>query len=117
MTTPQVSTVGGGATPKNKQERLAQVAQQFEAVFVNMLMKSMRKTVDKHHEKGLGQGFQDQVFTDLFDERVSEQISKRHGGIGIAKAIVRQMEKHVDHFENLGSIEVGKKSLLEEIKA
>lgn len=78
---------------EQKRAELRQQAVQFEAIFVNLLIKSMRQTVMKERDNYLASGFQDQVFTDLFDNHIASQIAGRKGGIGIAQAIIRQYEK------------------------
>lgn len=77
---------------QQKREELLRQAQQFEAIFVNLLIKSMRQTVMKERDNYLASGFQDRVFTDLFDNHISARIAGR-GGLGIADAIVRRYEK------------------------
>lgn len=78
---------------QRKREELRHQAGQFEAIFVNLLIQSMRQTVMKERDNYLASGFQDRVFTDLFDNHIASRIAARKEGIGIAEAIIRQYEK------------------------
>lgn len=76
---------------KQKAE-LKKACQQFEAVFLSYLLKEMRKTVPKG---GLfGESFSFDVFQSLYDETLSEELSKNKG-IGIAEELYRQLSRYV----------------------
>jgi flagellar protein FlgJ len=69
---------------------LRAVAQQFEALMINMMMKSMR-------EAKLGDGLfdsdQTRLYQDLFDEQLSMSMSQGKG-LGIADLLVRSLTPH-----------------------
>ena len=71
----------------NSPAAMKAAAQQFEALFVNIMLKSMRETVpldslfNTPHTK---------LYTQLFDEELSQQIAK-DGSIGLADQIFRGM--------------------------
>ena len=68
-------------------EAILEAAKAFEAVFINQLMKSMRKTLP---EDGLlGKGFANQVFNGMLDQEYSQMASKS-GQIGLANMIAEQ---------------------------
>jgi peptidoglycan hydrolase FlgJ len=66
---------------------LKQAAQQFEAVFMNMMLKSMRDSVD---QDGLFDSEQTRQFTSMLDQQLSQSLSTR--GIGLADVMVRQLK-------------------------
>jgi flagellar protein FlgJ len=74
------------AAKKNSPEALKATAKQFEALFVNMMMKSMR---DATPQDGPMDSDQSKLFTSMLDQQMSEKIANR--GIGLADVLVRQM--------------------------
>ena len=68
--------------------QLKEVCQDFESIFVNMMLKEMRKSVNK---SGLmGDSFATQTFEEMYDEELSKSISKGKG-IGIADMMYKQL--------------------------
>jgi len=67
-------------------EALKQAAQQFEAVFMNMLMKSMREATP---QDGLFESEQTRMFTSMLDQQLSQRMASR--GVGLAEVMVRQL--------------------------
>lgn len=70
-----------------KDESIKQVARQFEAIFVQMMMKSMRDTVQ---EGGLLNDDSMRFYQDMMDQQLSMDLSGQ-GGIGLASTIERQL--------------------------
>lgn len=70
------------ATP----ETLRAAAQQFEAVFMNMLMKSMRETTS---QDGLFDSEQTKLYNAMLDQQLSQKLASR--GVGLAEVMVRQL--------------------------
>ncbi|MBL4761331.1 MAG: flagellar assembly peptidoglycan hydrolase FlgJ [Gammaproteobacteria bacterium] len=76
------------ATKDSKdQETLRQVAGQFEALFVNMMLKSMRqaKLAD-----GIFDSSQSDMYRDMADQQLAMDMSAR-GGLGLQDVIMRQL--------------------------
>ncbi len=76
-----------------EEERLKEVCEDFEAIFVNMMLKSGRSTVDEGGlvEKSAGT----KMFEGMYDEELSSIISKTDDGgmgIGIGKLLYEQMK-------------------------
>jgi len=65
---------------------LKSAATQFEAMFINMMMKSMR---DATPQDGLMDSQQGKMFTGMLDQQMSQNLAKR--GLGLADMLVRQM--------------------------
>ena len=65
---------------------LKEAATQFEAMFINMMMKSMR---DASGQEGLLDNQQTKTFTTMLDQQTSQNLAKR--GVGLADVLVRQL--------------------------
>ena len=75
-----------GRTKDGDHEATKQVAKQFEAIFLQMMLASMRKTVQVNEEFGNEKS----MYYDLFDKQVAIEMSNR-GGIGITKMMMSQL--------------------------
>lgn len=79
-----------GQAQRDQNGALREVAQQFESMFVQMMMKSMR-------EAGFGEGMLEsreaETFQSMHDKEIAQQISRR-GGLGIADMLVDQMSRN-----------------------
>ena len=82
------SNGGAGLTDKQRQQA-KKVSQDFEALFVGMMMKSMRATVGKDQVTGGGHG--DDVYRSMLDQAYADASVKRGGGLGIAKIIEKDI--------------------------
>lgn len=67
-------------------EALKAAAQQFEAVFMNMLMKSMREATP---QDGMFDSEQTRMYTSMLDQQLTQRMASR--GIGLADVMVRQL--------------------------
>ena len=67
-------------------ETLKAAAQQFEAVFMNMLMKSMREATP---QDGMFESEQTRIYTSMLDQQLTQRMASR--GIGLADVMVRQL--------------------------
>lgn len=71
-------------------EAILEAAKAFEAVFLNEIMKSMRKTLP---EDGLlNSGFANGVFNSMLDQEYA-QIASRSGQVGLSKMIALQLNR------------------------
>lgn len=69
-------------------KKLKEASQEFEAYFINMLFKEMRKTIQ---EGGLVEKSQARsTFENMLDEEMSKNMSKQ-GGLGLADMIYNNM--------------------------
>lgn len=71
---------------------LKQVGKQFEALFIQMMLKSMRDATPGDPLFGSQEA---NTYRDLFDKQISQDMAAR-GGLGLAEIIVRQLQSHVD---------------------
>ena len=75
---------------EDKDAAIKKVAQQFEALFLQMMLKGMRKSNAVFEEGNLLNSSESQYFRDLHDQQLSLSLS--HGkGIGIADVLYRQL--------------------------
>lgn len=76
------------ASKDSSLEAIKGVATQFEALFVNMMLKSMR---DATPQDGVFDNEQSRAFTSMLDQQLSQNIAAR--GIGLADIMARQLSK------------------------
>lgn len=69
-------------------EAIRAVARQFEAVLMNMMLKSMRDTVP---QDGVTNSEQGKMFTSMLDQQLSTHLSQK--GLGLTDVLVRQLSK------------------------
>lgn len=67
---------------------LKSAAQQFEALFLNMVLKSMREAAP---QDGLFDSEQTRLYTTMLDQQLAQSLSAR--GIGLADIMVRQLSR------------------------
>jgi len=84
-----------GAVRKDDPQALRAAAQQFEAVFMQMVLKSMRATVP---EDGMLENDQTRLYRDLLDQQLAQTLSAR-GGLGLAAIIERQLSRQSEMAE------------------
>ncbi|MGH8854074.1 MAG: flagellar assembly peptidoglycan hydrolase FlgJ [Telluria sp.] len=68
---------------------LKEAATQFEAMFINMMMKSMR---DATPQEGMLDNQQSKMFTGMLDQQMSQNLAKR--GMGLADVLTRQLSSN-----------------------
>ncbi|GAA0857131.1 flagellar assembly peptidoglycan hydrolase FlgJ [Aliiglaciecola litoralis] len=77
---------------------LEEAAKQFEAIFMQMMLKSMRKAQDAQADKDSPFNSQQvQFYRDMHDQQLAVDLSTR-GGVGIADIIVQQLSPGKDGF-------------------
>ena len=64
-----------------------EVAQQFEAIFINMMLKSMREATDR---AGLLDSESTKTYESMFDQQLSTELAA-NGTFGIAQALQNQL--------------------------
>jgi flagellar protein FlgJ len=85
----QRSTVNSSGVTEKQRLQAKKVSQDFEALFVGMMMKSMRETVGKDKLTGGGHG--EEVYRSLLDQEYANASVKRGGGLGLAKIIEKDI--------------------------
>lgn len=69
-------------------DALKGAATQFEAMFLNMMMKTMREATPTD-EGGISDSQSSKMFTSMLDQQMSQNMAKR--GVGLADMLIRQM--------------------------
>ncbi|WP_025562514.1 flagellar assembly peptidoglycan hydrolase FlgJ [Psychromonas sp. SP041] len=78
-------------TKTNDKETIREVANQFESMFASMLIKSMRQANEAFETESPFNNQQTKFYTDMQDKQLAVDIS-RHGTLGLADALVRQLD-------------------------
>jgi Rod binding domain-containing protein len=81
-----------GEAARDPSKAIRQTSEQFEAYFIQQMMKTMRESIDKSE---LVDGGNMDMYQDLMDKEVSLQMVKR-GGMGLADMMERQMLRAQD---------------------
>ena len=71
---------------QNSPEAIRASAKQFEALFMNMIMKSMR---DATPQDGMLDNSETKTYTAMMDQKISENLAKR--GVGLADVLFKQL--------------------------
>jgi peptidoglycan hydrolase FlgJ len=78
------------AAKQNSPEALKATAKQFEAMFMNMMLKSMR---DATPQDGMFDSEQSRMYTSMLDQQLSQNMASR--GVGLAEVLIRQLSNVV----------------------
>jgi flagellar protein FlgJ len=78
-----------GRARANPNEAVEEVAQQFEALFIQMMLKSMRDAVE---DGGLFGSDQLDTYQQMADQQTALDMASK-GGIGLAEALVAQLSR------------------------
>lgn len=70
---------------------LQEAARQFEVLFMNMLLKSMREAVP---QDGVFDSEQTRFYTSMLDAQLAQAMSRR--GVGLAEIMARQLGRNID---------------------
>lgn len=94
-----------GAEGLSEKQRMQakKASQDFEALMVGMMMKSMRETVGKDKLTGGGHG--EEIYRSMLDQEYAALSVKRGGGLGLAKQIekdiIRQESRRLKNTVNI----------------
>ncbi len=86
-----INSVGARSIPdatSRQDAKLREACQDLEAVFLNHLLKSMRKTITKSDL--FGSSKEEEFFQEMMDYEVSKSMSKTHS-MGIADMLYKQL--------------------------
>jgi len=78
------------AAKENSPEAIKGVAKQFEAIFMNMMLKSMREASSS--EDNPFDNEQSRTFTSMLDQQLSSNLASK--GLGLADVLARQLTKN-----------------------
>jgi Rod binding domain-containing protein len=80
-----------GQAQQNQDKALKESAQQFEGLFIQMMMKSMREASMKDEEN---QSSGMETFENMFDKEISVQMAKR-GALGVADFMEKTVKQQI----------------------
>lgn len=83
----------GRGDNSDKQQALEAVAKQFESVFLNMMMKSMREANEAFKDDAMSSSNEMDFYQNMFDQQLALTLSK--DGVGIADALMRQLQRQL----------------------
>lgn len=75
--------------PAGQRAQVRKLAHQLEGVFLDQLFKAMRESVPKDGLTGSAPG--QEMFTQMFDEKMAMEAAARSGSHGIGDALYRQL--------------------------
>ena len=78
-----------GQAAQDGNKAIRETAQQFESMFIEMMMKSMRESVEK---SDLNESSAEDTFQGMFDKEVSVQLAKKNT-MGLADMLVKNLEQ------------------------
>ncbi|WP_079201393.1 flagellar assembly peptidoglycan hydrolase FlgJ [Pseudomonas sp. CC6-YY-74] len=82
----------GGDSEKN----IRKVAQEFESLFLNEMLKAMRSANEVFAEGNFMNSNESKTYQDMHDQQLSVTLSNNQNGIGLADVLVRQMSQLKD---------------------
>lgn len=89
-----VSDITRNAESAREDGQLKKVCQDFESIFIYLMMKEMRKTVTE--TKLFHGGRAEEIFRDMMDEELSKDMAKAPaGGVGIGAMLYQQLKRPV----------------------
>ena len=97
-----LTQLGDLANPRRSKnhEQLESLSKQFESIFVQQLLKSMRSTVQK---TGLFDSHATNMYESLHDEEMSKLMTKKKG-IGLADIIYKDLARLEEKIEQARSV-------------
>jgi Rod binding domain-containing protein len=91
---PQVQATGArvaDGSHVDKKSKLYQECQEFESIFVKMMLKEMRNSVDKSNSL-LDGGWAEDIYSDMLDDEYSKSIA-RNAGLGLSEQLYKQLSR------------------------
>jgi flagellar protein FlgJ len=75
----------------DKKSQLFEQCKEFESIFVKMMLKEMRKSVDKK-DSLLSGGWAEDIYSDMLDDEYSKSMAK-NAGFGLADQLYKQLSR------------------------
>lgn len=88
----QQKDISNNIAKEQKKAQLKETAQKMESLFINMMLKEMRKTI--HKTSLFDGGFGEEVFNDMLYEEYANILSKT-ANFGLSNQIYQQMERYL----------------------
>jgi len=81
---------------RDGEENVRKVAQEFESLFLNEMLKSMRSANEVLAKDNPLNSQASKQYQEMYDQQLSVSLSKEGGGIGLADVLVRQLNKQTE---------------------
>ncbi len=81
---------------RDGEENVRKVAQEFESLFLNEMLKSMRSATEVVAKDNPFNSQAGKQYQEMYDQQLSVSLSKEGGGIGLADVLVRQLSKQTE---------------------
>ncbi len=92
----------GNKAKSNSEEALHEVAEQFESIFLNIALKSMRDANEAFAKDSPFNSQESRFYRDMLDNQLSLSMTKGEG-IGLAKTLVQQLSQYLPQNQRLAS--------------
>ncbi|WP_263139184.1 flagellar assembly peptidoglycan hydrolase FlgJ [Pseudomonas sp. RIT-PI-AD] len=79
---------------RDSEGNIRKVAQEFESLFLNEMLKSMRSANEALGDGNFMNSQTTKQYQDMYDQQLSVSLSKQGGGVGLADVLVRQLAPH-----------------------
>lgn len=79
---------------KNSEANMRKVAQEFESLFLNEMLKSMRSATEALGKDNPLNTPAAKQYQEMYDQQLAVSMSREGGGIGLADVLMRQMQKN-----------------------
>ena len=89
LQSPVPGLLGAASAPEHSDAEVKAVSKKFEAIFMRMLLKEMRNSVEKNGL--LGDSNAMDIFQSMQDDQISDSVSAA-GGIGIGSLIYQKLK-------------------------
>lgn len=78
---------------RDSEENVRKVAQEFESLFLNEMLKSMRSATEVFAKDNPFNSQASKHYQDMHDQQLSVTLSREGGGVGLADVLIRQLSK------------------------
>ncbi len=78
-------------TSEESDHTLKKACSDFEAIFLNMMLKSMRKTVP--NDGIFKKDMEKDIYESMYDQQIVTKISQSNQGIGLSEMLYHQLQK------------------------
>ena len=90
----QLRAQAAQTTDAAKNPALRKAAEQFEALFLHQMLKTMREATASNEEGDIMGSSTTKTYEALFDQEIAQQMARR-GGVGLANMLVKSFEQNV----------------------
>lgn len=88
------------AKNSTESEGIRQAAEQFEAIFLQLVLKSMNSATETMSgENGFFNSKEQAQFRDMYDAQTAQHLASKHQ-LGLAEAIIKQFDEKIAPIEN-----------------